>query len=364
MKKYTWPSALILALVLSVSACSKPSAEEQLQKAQAHLKQGDKKAAIIEFKNLLAEYPDNAEARRQLGQLYLESGETDAALIELKKAVEHGADKVTTATALARALLAKGDHLKTLEYLDPKKLPEADTAPALIVLRGHALAMRRMFDDAGSQYRAALKIDPKYADASIGLARIAVMQGQTPQALALLDEVLSHSPANADALLMKGDMLRRSGDKAKATELYQQALAADKSKDQAYLNLIAMAVESGQMAQARTYLGDLQKMSPNNIFARHLEAVILLREKQPDQALAKALEVLKLAPALPATNLLAANIEYSKGMYQQAIAHLNAVLANSPNNLPAQRLMVATLLKQNEISSSPSPFCDLFLHPL
>jgi putative PEP-CTERM system TPR-repeat lipoprotein len=352
MKKYTWPSALILALVLSVSACSKPSAEEQLQKAQAHLKQGDKKAAIIEFKNLLAEYPDNAEARRQLGQLYLESGETDAALIELKKAVEHGADKVTTATALARALLAKGDHLKTLEYLDPKKLPEADTAPALIVLRGHALAMRRMFDDAGSQYRAALKIDPKYADASIGLARIAVMQGQTPQALALLDEVLSHSPANADALLMKGDMLRRSGDKAKATELYQQALAADKSKDQAYLNLIAMAVESGQMAQARTYLGDLQKMSPNNIFARHLEAVILLREKQPDQALAKALEVLKLAPALPATNLLAANIEYSKGMYQQAIAHLNAVLANSPNNLPAQRLMVATLLKQNEIDKA------------
>ena len=99
MKKYTWPSALILALVLSVSACSKPSAEEQLQKAQAHLKQGDKKAAIIEVKNLLAEYPDNAEARRQLGQLYLESGETDAALIELKKAVEHGADKVTTATA-------------------------------------------------------------------------------------------------------------------------------------------------------------------------------------------------------------------------------------------------------------------------
>jgi putative PEP-CTERM system TPR-repeat lipoprotein len=352
MKKYTWPSALILALVLSVSACSKPSAEEQLQKAQAHLKQGDKKAAIIEFKNLLAEYPDNAEARRQLGQLYLESGETDAALIELKKAVEHGADKVTTATALARALLAKGDHLKTLEYLDPKKLPEADTAPELIVLRGHALAMRRMFDDAGSQYRAALKIDPKYADASIGLARIAVMQGQTPQALALLDEVLSHSPANADALLMKGDMLRRSGDNAKATELYQQALAADKSKDQAYLNLIAMAVESGQMAQARTYLGDLQKMSPNNIFARHLEAVILLREKQPDQALAKALEVLKLAPALPATNLLAANIEYSKGMYQQAIAHLNAVLANSPNNLPAQRLMVATLLKQNEIDKA------------
>ena len=142
MKKYTWPSALLVSLVLSLGGCGKPSAEAQMQKAREYIAKGEKKAAIIEFKNLLADYPDNADARRQLGQLYLESGETDAALIELKKAVEHGADKVATASTLARALLAKGDHLKALEYLDPKKLPEADTAPALIVLRGHAFAMR------------------------------------------------------------------------------------------------------------------------------------------------------------------------------------------------------------------------------
>ena len=348
MKKYTWPSALLVSLVLSLGGCGKPSAEAQLQKAREYIAKGEKKAAIIEFKNLLADYPDNADARRQLGQLYLESGETDAALIELKKAVEHGADKVGTASTLARALLAKGDPLKALEYLDPKKIPEADTAPALIVLRGHAFAMRGMFDDATRLYQAALKLDPKYADASIGLARIAVMQRQPEQALALLDGVLAHSPANADALLMKGDILRRDGKRDAAIQLYERALAADKGKDQAYLSLIAMAIEADQLPKARTYLTDLQKVSANNLYARHLEAVILLREKQPDQALTKILEVLKLAPALPAANLLAANIEYSKGMYQQAITHLNAVLANSPNNLPAQRLMVATLLKQNE----------------
>ena len=348
MKKYTWPSALLLSLVLSLGGCGKPSAEAQLQKAREYAAKGEKKAAIIEFKNLLADYPENADARRQLGQLYLESGETDAALIELKKAVEHGADKVGTASTLARALLAKGDHLKALEYLDPKKMPEADTAPALIVLRGHAFAMRGMFDDATRLYQAALKIDPKYADASIGLARVAVMQRQPEQAMTLLDGVLAHSPSSVDALLMKGDLLRRKGERDAAIQLYERALAADKGKDQAYLSLIAMAIEADQLPKARAYLTDLQKVSANNLYARHLEAVILLREKQPDQALAKILEVLKLAPALPASNLLAANIEYSKGMYQQAIAHLNAVLANSPNNLPAQRLMVATLLKQNE----------------
>ena len=352
MKKYTWPSALLLSLVLSLSGCGKPSAEAQLQKAREYLAKGEKKAAIIEFKNLLADYPDNADARRQLGQLYLESGETDAALIELKKAVEHGANKVDTASMLARALLAKSDHLKALEYLDPKKIPEADTAPALIVLRGHAFSMRAMFDDATRLYQAALKIDPKYADASIGLARVAVMQRQPDQAMALLDGVLAHSAANVDALLMKGDLLRRKGERDLAIQLYERALSADKNKEQAYLSLIAMAIESNQLPKARTYLTDLQKVSANNLYARHLEAVILLREKQPDQALTKILEVLKLAPTLPASNLMAANIEYSKGMYQQAIAHLNAVLANSPNNLPAQRLLVATLLKQNEVDKA------------
>ena len=57
MKKNLWPSALALSLVLSLSiaGCGKPSAEAQLQKARDYLAKGEKKAAIIEFKNLLAD---------------------------------------------------------------------------------------------------------------------------------------------------------------------------------------------------------------------------------------------------------------------------------------------------------------------
>lgn len=364
MQKSTWPSALLMSLILSLSlvGCSKPTAEEQLKKAKEYVAKGDRKAAIIEYKNLLADYPDNVAARQQLGLLYLETGEADAALIELKKAGEHGGDRVASASQLARALLAKGDPIKVLAFLDPKTMPEAASAPALLALRAQALAARGLLDEAVGQYQAALKIDPKFADATIGMARVSMMRRQPEAALGLLDALLSQSPQQVDALLLKGDIVRQRGDKDGARTVYEQALAADKNKDQAYLGLIGLAIESDQLPKAKEYLAQLQKMSPNNFYARHLEAFILWRENQPDQALTKALEVLKISPQFPAANLLAANIEYSKGLYQQAIAHLNSVLASVPNNLQAQRLMVATLLKQNEIDKAGELLAKLTEH--
>lgn len=361
MKKTNWPSALVLSLVLSLSitGCGKPSAEAQLQKAREYMAKGEKKAAIIEFKNLLADHPDNADARRQLGQLYLETGETDAALIELKKAVEYGADEANTASSLAKVLLAKGDFAKVLDYLDPKKIPAVANNPSLIVLRGNAFAGRGMLDDAGKAYAEALKIDPKFADASIGLARLELTQRKADAAIAVLDGVLASTPGSSDALIMKADILRSKGDKSAAKDLYLRALAADKAKVQAYLGLIGLELESEQVAEARKYLQLAQKLSPDNIYVRHLEAMILLQEKQPDQALSVVLEVLKAAPSFAAANMLAANIEFSKGLYQQSAAHLNAVLARSPNSLSARRLLAAILYKQNELEKASALLVEL-----
>lgn len=361
MKKTNWPSALVLSLVLSLSitGCGKPSAEAQLQKARDYMAKGEKKAAIIEFKNLLADHPDNADARRQLGQLYLETGETDAALIELKKAVEYGADEANTASSLAKVLLAKGDFAKVLDYLDPKKIPAVANNPSLIVLRGNAFAGRGMLDDAGKAYAEALKIDPKFADASIGLARLELTQRKADVAIAVLDGVLASTPGSSDALIMKADILRSKGDKSAAKDLYLRALAADKAKVQAYLGLIGLELESGQVAEARKYLQSAQKLSPDNIYVRHLEAMILLQEKQPEQALSIVLEVLKAAPSFAAANMLAANIEFSKGLYQQSAAHLNAVLARSPNSLSARRLLAAILYKQNELEKASALLVEL-----
>lgn len=364
MKKNLWPSALALSLVLSLSitGCGKPSAEAQLQKARDYLAKGEKKAAIIEFKNLLAEHPDNADARRQLGQLYLETGETDAALIELKKAVEYGADEVNTASSLAKVLLAKNDFAKVLDYLDPKKIPAVATTPSLIVLRGNAFAGRGMLDDAGKAYAEAIKIDPKFADASIGLARLELTQRKPDAAIAVLDGVLASTPDSSDALIMKADIVRSKGDKSAAKDLYLRALTADKTKVQAYLGLIGLELESGQVAEARKYLQAAQKLSPDNIYVRHLEAMILLQEKQPDQALSAVLDVLKVAPSFPAANMLAANIEFSKGLYQQSAAHVNAVLAGSPNSLSARRLLAAILYKQNELEKASAILLELMEH--
>lgn len=354
MKKSHWPSALLLSLLVSLplAGCGKPSPDELMQQVRAHVGKGEKKAAIIELKNLLADNPEHAQARLMLGQLYLETGELDAATIELNKAVERGADKIATTVMLAKAQLARGEAAKLLATLDPQRLPEAATSPQLIVLRAEALAASGKPDAAAAAYREALQRDPKFADASLGLAKLSMRQQKNDDAAAQVDRILQQTPANADALIMKADLLRIKGDRAGAKAAFQQALAADKSKGQAYFGLMALALDDRQPADARKYLTELRKLAPDTIFSRHFEALILLQEKNFDQALANTLEVLKTAPGFPPSNLLAADIEYGKGMYQQALAHLNAALAANPENISGQRLLIAIFLKQNEVDKA------------
>ena len=350
MKTNNWPSALLLSLIIAATlpGCGRQPVEKQLQHAREYVAKGEKKAAIIELKNLLAEHPENAQARLLLGQLYLETGEADAASIELKKAVEHGADKIATTVTLVKAQLARGEAAKALALLDPKQLPEAASAPQLMVLRAQALADSGKPDEAAQTFQAAQQRDPKFADAPIGLAKLALRQQKPDEAMKVLDAVLAQAPNNAEALILKGDLLRIKGDAAGAKAAFRQAVAADKNNSQGYLGQIALAIDGRQTAEARQLLTELQKIAPNNIFARHFNALVLLQEKKPDQALTAVLEVLKAAPGFPAANLLAANIEMSKGADQQAMTHLNVVLAKEPNNLAAQRLQISAWLKQGE----------------
>lgn len=366
MNKTSWPSALLLSLVLAVSlpGCSKPTTEQQWQQARAFADKGEKKAAIIELKNLLADRPDHAAARLLLGQLYLDTGDAESAAIELKKAIDNGADPVAAAAMQARAHLARNEPAKALAALDPQRLPGQPDAPQLLSLRAQALVQSGKIAQAEQLFQSALQRDPGSADAALGLARLALVQRQPEQALARVDAILQRQPQHADSLLLKADLLRAKGDKAGAKAMLQQVIATDRNKTQAWLGLIALALDAGQTSEARKQLAELRKIGPDTLIARHFESLILLQENKPDQALALALDILKSAPGFPPGNLLAANIEYGKGLYQQATTHLTAILSKTPGHLPARRLLIATLLKQGELDKANAQLTPLLeQHP-
>ena len=70
------------AILLSagMAGCSRTqTAEELIAEAQQYQKKGDRKAALIQLKNAVAQNPDNVDARLRLGNLYLDLGDAASA---------------------------------------------------------------------------------------------------------------------------------------------------------------------------------------------------------------------------------------------------------------------------------------------
>src|SRR5438105_565978 len=78
-------------------------------------------------------------------------------------------------------------------------------------------------DEALVAYREALKIDPGSVTASVGAARVLADNRDWAGARAVLTAALEKSPTNLFALLSRGNLAARAGDKKAALADYQRA---------------------------------------------------------------------------------------------------------------------------------------------
>ncbi|MEW9900463.1 XrtA/PEP-CTERM system TPR-repeat protein PrsT [Chitinivorax sp. PXF-14] len=341
--------ATAVVAALSIVGCSrKDSPDVLLDKAKQAEAKGDRKTAMIQLKSLLQDTPDSGAARLMLGKLYIESGEVDQAQIELDKAGALKADPLQVALLQAKGLQAKGKFEESLAALDPGKVSGADTNPDVLVARSTAYFGLRKPEDARAALQGALKLKPDHVPAMLGLARMAVVEGDMTKAQAQVDEALAKVPTDAAALNLKGDLLRMQGQGEQAAAYYQKAIAADIGKPAPYLSLTSLALEKGQFEEARKHLADLHRVAPGTPLGRYMLALVAFREKKFDEARTLVQELLKVAPKHVPTNLLAAAIEFAKGNYAQAENSLVLVTEAVPDNLYARRLLAASQLKQGQ----------------
>ncbi len=92
---------------------------------------------------------------------------------------------------------------------------------------GKNLYAAGIFDKAAAAYQDAIKIDPKNAIALVGLARAYDMLDQRDKADESLAAALALNPQNTAALMARGEIAERRGDKQIAIESYMLSLKAN-----------------------------------------------------------------------------------------------------------------------------------------
>src|SRR5208282_2296196 len=219
---------------LAWSAAYGKDSTASVKEAEQYIAKGDLKAAEIELRNAVRDAPQDPVLRARLAEVYLQEGDAVSAEREARAARERNGNEADYLPVLADALLRQEKFADLIDLVQP-----GDRDPVLESKLRTALgtAAWGLADRAKAEtlLREAIKLDPSAERPKIQLARL--LTGTKPaEADKLIDEVIAANPRSAEALQVKGDMLRGRGDQEGALRLLDEALKIDPQNTSAHLS--------------------------------------------------------------------------------------------------------------------------------
>lgn len=166
---------------------------------------GQVDSAIVEIQSLLAAlreqderrvayfYEDKATWEYALGLLHESRGEREQARLAFERSLVENLTWYPARIGLARLALQQGNAAEAVEHL----AQAAEIAPGDAVVRfehGNALYAAGRIDEAAGEYRAALDLEPFWADVPLRLALAYDNLGQPQRALAMYRAYLQRAP--------------------------------------------------------------------------------------------------------------------------------------------------------------------------
>jgi Flp pilus assembly protein TadD len=124
--------------------------------------------------------------------------------------------------------------------------------------------------EAREQFKRALELDPKYADARYNLASVEATSGQWEAAANDFKQVLTQRPDNAKArqhlgevLFLWGDDLAQSGNQEQAVLHYRESLVYRPDDAELHTSLGAALARLGQVNEAQSEFEAAVRIDPN-----------------------------------------------------------------------------------------------------
>lgn len=342
--KHTLTAALVsAALGTGLAACNQPKPTATLlAEAKAYQEKGDRKAAMIQLKNAVANTPEDAEARFQLGALHLDSGDAVSAEKELRKALSLGTSADRALPLLGRALQAQSQPAKVLEEITAEN---AKASAELLALRGDALLMSQKPDEAKQAFEQALQVKASSSEALAGLARHALFQNDIEAAERYANEAVSKDPNNPDAWLFQANLLRSLNKPEQAMAAFTRVTELRPHDRVAHVEKAYIHISQGKFEEARKDIKAAQDNAPGNLLAIYAQGLLDFTQGKHVLAQESVQKVLKNAPNHMPSILLAGAVELNLGATQQAEQHLRKYLQNNPNNVYARKLLAQAQIK-------------------
>jgi putative PEP-CTERM system TPR-repeat lipoprotein len=329
---------------LAWSAAYAKEATGYVKEAEQYIQQGNLKAAEIQLRNAIRAAPQDPVLRARLADVYLRLGDTPSAEREARAARERDGNESDYLPVLADALLRQQKFADLIDLVQPGDRDPGLESQVRTAL-GTAAAGLRDRAKAETLFGEAIKLDPGAARPKIQLARL--LSGTKPaEADKVIDDAIAASPRSAEALQVKGEMLRGRGDQEGAIQLFDEALKIDPNNISAHLSRADVNIALGKYKLADEDIDPLLKASPNQFTANYLRGLELAKQEKYAEA-DRLFD--RLSPAFAAFwtgYYLQGGTKFALGQYAQAEASLGKYLAHVPDDIRAARLIATAALQQ------------------
>ncbi|HET9978254.1 MAG TPA: XrtA/PEP-CTERM system TPR-repeat protein PrsT [Burkholderiaceae bacterium] len=341
--------AAALASACALAACVGESPEELVASAKASLATGDTRAAAIQLKTALQKTPDAPEVRFLLGRALLEGEEPGLAIVELRKALELRHPRGEVVPMLAEAMLQRGQLREAAAEFGTASLDDKAALARLKTTLGSIYLGLGQAAQAQAAYEAALAAAPGNVPALVAQARLSAMQGRREAAARAVDALIAAGNADAQAWLLKGDLL--AGEPAgadAAIAAYRKSVELSNKLTAAHAGIIVLLTHKRDMKGATAQVAELLKVRPDHPVGRYFQAQLAYESGDAKAAKDIVLDLLKRAPDHPLYNQLAGAIDLAEGSLEGARSHLSKAVQAMPGNPVARRLLASAQLRAGE----------------
>ena len=296
------------------------------------LRAGDADRAITLVHDAVVKAPDSIDLRRILASVYLTAGQPENAEGELRQIIRLDPNEMTPRVQLANQLvkLHELDRAQQVLVEAVKDFPSKEEAKLTLVdflniQRSHEAALQRLRDfiardpddgelrlalgslqqgngataDAIATFREVIRRDGLRGHglaARDRLAAIEISSGHEDAAKKLIAEVLTESPRDDDAMIMRGELFLAHGDPTNAVVDLRAALRDQPRSVMLQRTLARAYVEKGQPALAEETLRAGTDAAPEDASLKIDLAQVLIQTDRASQAVTSLEEAVQHAP--------------------------------------------------------------------
>jgi tetratricopeptide (TPR) repeat protein len=333
----------------------------KLSLVQLLAQQHDAATAQQQLQNFLAAEPNNDDLRLSFAQYYEASGNASEAEKLYTEVVAHASTKpegLTARVRLAERRLAGKDSAGAAKLVDDV-LKSSPRQPDALLLHAELAIERSDAPTAVTDLRAILRDQPNNVRVMRALARAHQLNNETSLAEEALRSAQEVDPKDATTGLQLAQLLVADGRRADALSVVQQ-LAKDQPQNAAVLEqLFRLQLVGKDYQAAQTTVANLQQTQPKLAIGYYLAGLLDEAQGHADAALGDYARAIELQPNVIEPLTAAVRLDVAAKKPERALARLDALIANNPQQVVAKNLKAEVLASLKRYGEAVALYDDV-----